>query len=81
MELVNAKSERAAAGTSSLKREIVGEQPIKCPICEYVTELPCGGVSRLPSNYIILNKSKQDITCSLCCDAVNVSFFFTQFKN
>lgn len=55
-----------------------------CPVCGYQSELPTGGVARIPKNYVVARKSRhdketcsdeviEDTICSLCCIEVTVS--------
>ncbi|XP_064076800.1 E3 ubiquitin-protein ligase TRIM45 isoform X1 [Vanessa tameamea] len=45
---------------------------VLCPICGFETQLPLGGVSALPLNYVLLRKmanqeSGNSVLCDLCC--------------
>lgn len=61
---------------------------LKCPICGLRTEIPIGGVSRVPKNFLLERQLQHEIhklqalcltdkNCSQCYEEIEVIYLFT----
>lgn len=67
-------------------------KPIRCPVCSTTTEIPVGGINRLPLNFMLMRRVKlalvqlgqelnTNVWCTLCYTAVIVIMSRQNQKN